>query len=55
MSKKYTELFVLYRDGAPFHIHHDRSVFERWMKDAAWQFPPERCVIERFVPEIVND
>lgn len=50
-SAKYTELFAFYRDGHPVHIHRDRGVFERWMKDQSWQYPPERCEIQRFVPD----
>lgn len=51
---KYTELFVFYRDGAPFHIHSDRGVFENWMKSSTWLYPPERCEIVRFVPDAVG-
>lgn len=53
-TTRYAELFVFYRDGKAFHIHHDRSIFDLWMKDATWQFPKEKCEIVRFVPEEGN-
>lgn len=48
--RRYAQLFVFYRDGHPVHIHSDRSVFEGWMTKQTWQYPPDRCEIERFVP-----
>lgn len=50
MTERLTELFVFYRDGIPHHFHQDRAVFERWMAESRWQYPPERCEIVRFVP-----
>lgn len=49
-SNRYAQLFVLYRDGHPVHIHSDRKVFEEWMTKQAWQYPASRCEIARFVP-----
>jgi hypothetical protein len=44
------EVFLFYRDKQLFHIHTDRRVFEGWMEKQAWQYPPERCEIVRYVP-----
>jgi hypothetical protein len=49
-GNRYSELFVFYRDGHPVHIHSDRSVFEDWLARQAWQYPKDRCDIERFIP-----
>jgi len=48
---KYSQLFVLYRNGHPVHIHSERKVFEDWMKTAAWLYRPSECEIVRFVPD----
>jgi hypothetical protein len=45
------EVFLFYRDKQLHHIHTDRKVFEKWMADSAWQYPPDRCEIVRYVPE----
>jgi hypothetical protein len=48
---KLSELFVFYMDGVPHHYHSDRSVFDGWMRDKPWLYPPNRCEIARFVPD----
>jgi len=45
-----SELFCFYRRGEMVHVHCDRSVFERWLKDSPTQYPPAECEIVRFVP-----
>jgi len=45
-----SEVFLFYRNKELHHIHRDRKVFEQWMENSAWLYPPDRCEIVRYVP-----
>lgn len=45
------EIFAMLRNGQLHHMHRDRSVFEKWMKDDPWLYPPGVCTIVRYVPD----
>lgn len=46
----YQALFLFTRDGHPVHVHHDRSVFEGWMRESSWLYPPTQCQIIEYRP-----
>lgn len=37
--------YALIRRGYVVHVHHDRSVFEKWLKRDPWLYPPDECEI----------
>ena len=45
-----SEVFLFYRNKELHHIHRDRKVFEQWMENSTWLYPPDRCEIVRYVP-----
>lgn len=43
-------LFAFFRDGQWLHTHSDVGVFERWVKNSPWCYPPERCHVVKYEP-----